>query len=69
LTDDLTLVYFGLRKGELFDKFIYAAKSHEKYLYYHMPSNCAVLYGAENETSLMVFRPFDESPIEYLGDI
>jgi len=42
LTEKLTLVYFGDFSGELFDKFTLAAKTHEKYIYHHLPKDCAV---------------------------
>lgn len=69
LTDELTVTYFGKFEGDLFKRFSVAAKSHDKYNYFHVDSDCSKEhFGATEVPGLMITRNFDESPMHYDGE-
>jgi len=69
LTDELTVTYFGPMEGNLYDRFIHAAKSHDAYHYFQVNSGCSIEhFGAKKVPGLMLTRPFEQSPVHYDGD-
>lgn len=69
ISTDLTLVYFGEFEGVSYDLFLTCAKSNEKYISYKASGTCAKVYGAESDSTLMIFRSFDELSVEYKGEM
>lgn len=63
----LNLVYFGAQEGPMFDSYMSAAKTDDKFIFYHAHGDCAAHWGATNN-SVSVMRTFDASPVHYAGE-
>ncbi len=63
----LNLVYFGAQEGQMFDSFMTAAKTDDKFIFYHAQGDCAADWGASTN-SVSVLRTFDASPVHYAGE-
>lgn len=62
----LNLVYFGAQEGAMFDNFLAASKTDDKYTFYQAHADCAADWGA-TANSISVLRNFDDSPVHYTG--
>jgi hypothetical protein len=63
----LNLVYFGAQEGPMFDSYMTAAKTDDKFIFYHAHGDCAAHWGASTN-SVSVMRTFDASPVHYAGE-
>ena len=63
----LNLVYFGAQEGQMFDSYMTAAKTDDKFIFYHAHGDCAADWGASTN-SVSVMRTFDASPVHYAGE-